>query len=672
MKRNARLALLPIVTLATLVLGRLLFEAEDAAASGRPIALPGDDQDADRGPALLVPEPPGAPSGRRGPLEPALRYQPGQRLAYAVQLGSSTSASFDLGIGPAQAPVLSEGRLQLDGRWILRVLAADVGAASIAARFEAVELHLAIPGAGQGPGELRSALERELAEEVVLSVTSRGEILRLDFPRSMTPGARNLIRLAALSLHVRIPRSGESLEQERDLSGVLHVAYATSPIERTGAGAAAWRITRTNLGYTSIGSKVQSGRAAALQTEEADGAVSAWLGVDGGHYLLVQGEERFALGQGTATADVSWRRSTHFRLEEATHDEGLAAEGSDLLAGLRACREEASPFAAEVAPDPRRGRERELARIAKGRSFSTLLEEIVALEAAGAASAQDLAERTQALAAVLALDERAVAEAIAVLDQRVGTESIRSLVLAVLGMAGTPAAQAALAEFLGDERADPALLSSALIGTMNVDSPGPRLTEAIRRYAERNAGSDGSRDAILALGTAQSRLQDHAPARATRLLEWFLDRYRTPHDPSERIAILEGLGNAGDPAAQSVLLEGTRTEDEELRAAAMTGLRRISTPESTGALARVIATDPSPMVRSRAADALAGHGTPVATEALRRTLLEDTEPTIRALALQGLAPRLSDDAVLDAVSRAAELDPSPALRARAAEILARR
>ncbi|MBP0451503.1 fumarate reductase/succinate dehydrogenase flavoprotein subunit [Kitasatospora sp. RG8] len=130
-----------------------------------------------------------------------------------------------------------------------------------------------------------------------------------------------------------------------------------------------------------------------------------------------------------------------------------------------------------------------------------------------------------------------------------------------------------------------------------------------------------------------------------------------------RVAVGEGLGTVGDPAAAAALLRLAGDPDPLVRAAALTGAAGIGCPPELAARAGAAAEDEAWQVRKASAAALAAAAPPAAAPpAPLLGLLDDQEADVRKAAVRALAASAADPAVTPAL-RARLADPDADVRA---------
>jgi hypothetical protein len=169
---------------------------------------------------------------------------------------------------------------------------------------------------------------------------------------------------------------------------------------------------------------------------------------------------------------------------------------------------------------------------------------------------------------------------------------------------------------------------SGLFGKASDEVPGimspPERTAAIRKMAQEARGPD-----------AQEAL-----ARK------FAALYPREGDPLIRAELVRAVSPLRCPTAGTLLREATKDNDADVRIDACKGLEGQVGPETTAALAEVLASDTDPDVRLTAARALGQTRDPAAVSALG-SALEDQDPAMQYRAVSSLrkvAPQdLGDD-----------------------------
>jgi HEAT repeat protein len=140
--------------------------------------------------------------------------------------------------------------------------------------------------------------------------------------------------------------------------------------------------------------------------------------------------------------------------------------------------------------------------------------------------------------------------------------------------------------------------------------------------------------------------------------------------PGARRLAVELLGGLGDPDAFKDVAAALDDEDPGVRAAAVRALATLD-PVAAADRAAAVATDPDPAVRAAAALALATCGNPGRARDVVATLVASGDPVERAAGIRaaGRLPTGEDSAPGPDLIEAAIEDPSPAVRAAAADAL---
>lgn len=139
-------------------------------------------------------------------------------------------------------------------------------------------------------------------------------------------------------------------------------------------------------------------------------------------------------------------------------------------------------------------------------------------------------------------------------------------------------------------------------------------------------------------------------------------------DAHVRSSAVAALGNVPGPGSVRLILEALRDADPRVRANAVLALQRVEVPQRE-ALLRERLDDPSPRVRANAIVALAADA-PEDAEILTRQMLGQPEPWFRVSGLW-VAEQTGLPGLVGDVRRVADHDPSPVVRKRAREALAR-
>ncbi len=489
-----------------------------------------------------------------------------------------------------------------------------------------------------------------------------GEVLEVSAPGDMDREAKGLFQALVLTLHPRLPATArpEWRTTERDPIGTFEATYRLDPV---GAG----------RGFLAIEKRID--RYVAFEGVEVGGGRSGVDSVDRYRFDREQGlveearrDGRYAFGLDEAGIVLSWRFSRHLRLRDRIEDPALAEGGRRLLASLREGQRDAGVGSIEA----RRVSAREVDRSIEGRSIESVFEALETLEREGRAQEPAaVGELHRTLVAFFLVEEGTIDEALARVFDPAGPRGLRLWILDALGTAGTPRAQAALARAIESPALDFETRNRGLTSIVQLEGSTGELQEAVRRISEDRRDRDLSNQAILLLGGLARPSRPGEPVRVPALVRYLQARFERTLDRGERIAVLEALGNAGDPGSVDFLRGPLSDGDERVRSAAVTGLRQIATAPAVELLVDLALRDESPSVRTEAIFALSGRRSEEALRALVDRARGDAAGAVRSAAVRALEPSVDREDVRRALRSIAREDEQDSVREEAFRILDR-
>jgi len=502
-------------------------------------------------------------SNRPGPVAShgaGLAWTPGARQAYQLRIVSHVR--LDTGAGTAAVEQVLTGTLQL------RVLSVDRGTVELALQLDPARLELS----GRRDGEM----DRQLGTLFLATFDASGAPREFRFPRSLPRRVQDLLSEAVRTFQVVIPR-GAGPEWQVD------EAHAT------GRYAAAYRrlrdgsLRKTKLAYLETpGISVDVRKAEA--TIRLDPSASWIAGMVVTEEVVVS-LERSPLSRSSMEAEIS-------RVSPP--------EGSSLAidAERRSSAEISAAFAA--APRPPRDEADAAApvpRLAGEALRAALRGHVARLSQEGRTSVRAIYELRDFL--------RAHPEAAALVPGMLGSPGLESATAAALvnalGMAGTPEAQAALAEVAQDPAMGPVNRSRAIVAMGDVRDIEDSSLEALWRVARQSRHEPGvalPSTAALALGTVGSHLKVSQPARYEALRADLVRHLESARDPGDARAALLALGNTEDEALSGVVETWLEHESPAARAGAAQALGRLGSGGVQDRLATRLASEQAGQVRA--------------------------------------------------------------------------
>jgi len=243
-------------------------------------------------------------------------------------------------------------------------------------------------------------------------------------------------------------------------------------------------------------------------------------------------------------------------------------------------------------------------------------------------------------------------------------------VLFAIGAAGTPEAQAALAEIALDDDRPLEVRKQAIDAFHSVPQGTQEAMTALETIAEEG---DGLREnALLAMGALANRMRDPDPGSAEEWIDGIAEKYAQAGSDAERIEILDALGNSGSDRALPVIEAALASPSQQVVVAAVKNLRLIASPRADELLAGLLAPDKDRAIRDAALFAVGFRKLAPLAQVLDSLARSDPSSAIRGATLDLLATFLRRDRATEArpiIAWMANNDPDADLRRRAQETL---
>jgi HEAT repeat protein len=541
-------------------------------------------------------------------------------------VGSRRTYRLDVSTNVAADHSAASAHVELSGRWIEMVVAADSD--EIAMRIEIAPTKLEMPRPGVDSPTDASA---QLARPFVIAFEPDGHVKEVYVEQGVDPSVAMLER---------------SLGQSRQLVGVSDGAQdAWQAVERDGIGEYqadyrrdAQAIDKTKTRYTKIPADVSADRAA--PTVEVRSRARYEL-ASSGWPASVDATDDVHLAALPGGAGVQITASAKFVLVDESHDDGAAAL-ADRSRMHPARLGESGHGLDQHASD---------AQLVGTASLSDLLATLAGI-ADGPNGDRERSEVMARLAALFRLHPEAARDIAGRLPAMPAAQ--REIVVAALGAAGSPAAQAALRDVIVDSRLSEDAHQHGLMVLGLTDTPD-RATLSALSTAMAEHDPDTSATATLALGNAARHAEpgDDTAAAVQRLLA--LDASAKSSD--DRTLALRALGNVGDPQILPAIRSALASSDDDVRAAAVMSLRFVPGSDADDLIAGVITSDPVPWVRSTGVRAASFRTLSSMWPAVTRALEDDVASLVRMAAVQLLGQHKTDapDAIAE-LRRAAETD----------------
>jgi hypothetical protein len=241
-----------------------------------------------------------------------------------------------------------------------------------------------------------------------------------------------------------------------------------------------------------------------------------------------------------------------------------------------------------------------------------------------------------------------------------------------LAAAGHEEAQEALIGVLRARKGDVPAMTGLISVLTNITEPEPTLIELLNDIAFNERGDDPIAGAALfALGVSERNLEPVHPERAAQVADALIAKLMESSSDLKSGYLLSALGNSASSRAVPAILKRLSDSLPPIRAAAVSSLRLMDTPEVEPALLRALATDSEESVRQQAASTLAFRQMTVSSfNALKVAVRKDGSANVRLSALRTLAEVIDRyPGVRSVIRQVAANDPLEDLRELASDIL---
>lgn len=280
--------------------------------------------------------------------------------------------------------------------------------------------------------------------------------------------------------------------------------------------------------------------------------------------------------------------------------------------------------------------------------------EVVMSDVRETAATTDTGGRTNLrneLTRAIAASDTAVQATKATLRARTLDKDAETVTIAALVGARTAAAQAAVAELVGDRALEETLRVRVLQSASLMTSPTPAFVAALVQLATNPKDPAYAAAAATTLGASAALLGEKHPEEAQRAIATLVAHAapiveparkatrsaQTEHQPAGiRMAWLAALGNTGDPAALPLLLAALDDTNEAVRGSAALALRHQDPQGCIGKMLERMAKDKSVHVRENIIDAARDMGPAVTGSLVEKALFYDESEFVRLAAAYAL------------------------------------
>ena len=661
MREQARSGLVKVVsgTLATLAAALTLLWWTSDSRPGEPGH---ESRTAGAAGADAVPRGPANGAHVRDALADASAPAPGRGF-FAAPAGSkfdyefAARASSGVQIEVADQPVAQRMVLRLRGTMTVLV---------VARRDDELLVQVDLSGvsADQGVGgveERSPALEELLALPALVRMRADGALLGFAFDPRSNGFVNNLVRSIVCGFRFVVPQDAKTgwEGEEADPTGIATVRYDWLDDQRGDER----RLRRTKTCY-----RAAPGQRRDLEVGyEVRSIAVAMLSSALGWLRSAQVDETLTAKAGAA----SLRSSTEYEasLELATHTLLRLAELPDvswdrLWAGVEGVED------TKAIGD---SSDRELSELELGdATFASLLADIQALTAITPLDSAALTAASHKLAVLLRLHPDALEQLGRALPTV--TPFAADVLLGAVGAAATGPAQRLLAGVAGDAGSAPHLRLSALDSMIQIGAPDDAVLASVRNLADDpDAGARLRNKSLLVLGALASRQPQSESTDRDAVVAELIGREDRARSAGQLQHWLHALGNSGHEDTLPAIQRYLGDDNAAVRNAAVSALRQFDTPQATSALLDRARSERDLRVRALAVEGLAQRSDSAGLDYVAGVLAREPDADVRSAAVAGLSRQLlRNEAVLPMLQRAAQHDPSPAIRDQAARAMARR
>ena len=613
------------------------------------------------------------------------RFEPGVRIIHRIDYRSQGATDF-LAVfggqkgqrkGEPQPPGLSQKfTTGVRADQSVTVLKWKEGYWLAAVRLENLEVNYAVDG--REDAVQAEALRGEMSGDLFIRVTPEGRILSVRFPPSMgnlsKSFAQTLLGITQFVFPKKgIPDDGRWELEEEDQVGRSVVLYERLPSDNAApppgkSVGEATSFRKTRLRYLSTQKKKIPGEFSLQQTTVPKGSLVARFQFGEGNLISMAGTEveEFLFGdKRVGHAENSLRLEFLRRRSVSSPELGKLRNRFAALEGVS----EDIALSTNVS--------REAGRLAIERSAlgeattETLMEDLKAADRSSGGYDTKLVRRLQALFRLYPGTCATFGKELARADPRSRSFEYVSGALAVVGHAK---AQEALIEVIRARRKDVSAMIQLISTLADVPDPEPALVDTLGEIAfGRRAEEQVIVAAWYAMGSIARNLEPAHPKRAEQILDALVREMGKSPSNSKTAHFLSALGNSASDKVVPVILKHLADASVTVRAAAVSSLRLMDTPEVEPALLRALTADPEEPVRQQAATALASREmTETAFTAQTSAVLKDPSQMVRVTVLRTLARALDRyPKALSVIRRVAREDASDDVRNVAKEILER-
>jgi hypothetical protein len=535
--------------------------------------------------------------------------------------------------------------VHLTGDWLSTIVAVRPG--EYDAQLQVADVRFAGDAVKSLPANSLEDMGQRLSRPFWATYRADGGLLAIHFFRDVIPADSNLLQMVATELQFIRPNSVHSswTARERDGAGEYAAVYVMSQPDR---------IMKRKLKYLyTDGVADAPGNTVRIAIDHSE--VAFWLLPNGG-IQAVDGTSRVHM-------DLSLEQVHRLTALTEIHVSNLrAVHAPELIGSLaRALASVSSSPIVTQKPDPAEMRAQADNRLLEGKTTESLL------ATAFAESAVDTALPDR-LAALFRRRPEAASVSVSLLLQKGAQRRVTN----ALGVAGSPAAIAALATLAGNREAAENLRVDSITAFVHLQHPSPEAMHVLESLLGDTNPAVQSAAGLLS-GTLSHAGRSEYPLEADAIDASLIALYRKALETRQACELLAALGNSAGPSVIPIIEEALGDPRAPIRAAAARALRLAPGSEIDLLLANVMASDRDPGVRADAVFASRfRRPLPVPlVETLIHTAMGDSIDNVRSEAVALLRQNLAaSPRIPEILAYVADHDANPGIRRQASEALA--
>ncbi|HLU50024.1 MAG TPA: HEAT repeat domain-containing protein, partial [Planctomycetota bacterium] len=582
-------------------------------------------------------------------------YRVGESLTYRYEhsrLVSTKITAFEGLGGEGETPVAPiDFGVHVRGQLHVAVYAEDADGWTLGFRLEKARLELRAEKA-ERPDDARD-LEREMREEILVSVERSGRIRDFTAPATMTAEASNFWRDLLSVFQVDVPA-----DPTKD-------TWTTTETDMTGEYVATYRRASTSTPASIVKSKTRYARIHGQNSAPDHMRIESTCEIELERVIRsIHGSETLELA--SDGIDVESSVAYSIELQDARADEAIARRARETIDALRdAPRRTIGSAELAVAEDD---------NVDPLQSIGSTIDQLIALHRAGGSDSSDEAALMAKIVDLVRRDPRVVTEILDRLQSPEATDELAAVLLGALGAAGTAEAQEGLVAVFASPEWPESRRFTAITALAQVEAPTPFLFDSLEQLRAANGELAGN--ALLLLGAMGSRVSESDPERYGALRDQILELATSAtraadSDGGGAIVFLEAAKNLRLGTTPELIEAIYRDGDDLLRLEAIGFVEHTFDDRANELLRHALAADSSAGIRAAAAQSLAQAERRVEIELIEEIVATDPSLEVRKAVVTALAERArADERAAEALATIAESNDASEVRELAAAALA--